>query len=136
MVRMALALLAVMVPAPSSGGLPTASAQAAQGNAGKVDIVLVAGCLRERSAGSWMLVGATAPTPSNANTPQKGEIPTAHVNGALEFRLIGVSEFDLATLRDQTVVVKALLIKASPVSRLNITSVVPALPNCPPGAAR
>ena len=98
--------------------------------------MLVAGCLRERGAGNWMLVGATAPTPSNAVAPLKSEIPTAHVNGTLEFRLIGVSEFDLPKRRDQTVAVKALLIQATPVSRLNITSVAPALPDCAPGTAK
>jgi hypothetical protein len=132
MLSAAFALLAVVGLAPASSG----AAPSAQAGPAKVDIVLVAGCLRERGSGNWMLVGATAPTPSNANAPTKGEIPTAHVNGTLEFRLIGVSEFDLPKLRGQTVAVKALLIRATPVSRLNITSVAPALPNCAPGDAK
>ena len=33
--------------------------------------------------------------------------------------------------RDQSVIVKGLHIKASPVSRLNITSVTMVAPNCP-----
>ena len=134
MLRAAFPLLAVVVLAPAPSG--AAPAAAAQASPAKVDIVLVAGCLRERGAGNWMLVGASAPTPSNANAPVKSEIPVAHVNGTLEFRLIGVSEFDLPKLRGQTVAVKALLIRATPVSRLNITSVVPALPNCAPGDAK
>lgn len=135
MLRAAFALLAVvgLAPAPPDAA---PSAAAAQASPAKVDIVLVAGCLRERGAGNWMLVGATAPTPSNAVAPLKSEIPTAHVNGTLEFRLIGVSEFDLPKRRDQTVAVKALLIQATPVSRLNITSVAPALPDCAPGTAK
>ena len=128
MLRAALALLTVVVLAPAPAGAAPA-AVAAQASPGKVEIVLVAGCLRDRGSGNWMLVGATAPTPSNANAPTKSEIPTAHVNGTLEFRLIGVSEFDLPKLRGQTVAVKALLIRATPVSRLNITSVAPALPS-------
>ena len=44
-------------------------------------------------------------------------------SGKNEFRLIGVSEFKLPAHRDHTVLVKGLHIKATPVSRLNVTSV-------------
>ncbi len=128
-----LAVLAILMMAPALAGAP---ARASQVSPGKVDIVLVSGCIRERGAGNWMLVGATAPTPSNANAPAKSDIPVAHVNGTLEFRLIGVSEFELAKVRDQTVALKGLLIPATPISRLNITSLAPALPNCAPGAPK
>jgi hypothetical protein len=102
----------------------------------KVDIVKVVGCLREQGAGNWMLVSATEPEISNANAPPKSEIPTAPPAGKGEFRLIGVSEFNLPAYRDHTVLVKALHIKASPVSRLNITSVTDVAATCTPSAPK
>jgi len=41
----------------------------------KVDIVSVAGCLKETQPGTWMVVNATDPVPSMANAPSKDEIP-------------------------------------------------------------
>ena len=98
----------------------------------KVDIVKVVGCLREQGGGNWMLVAATEPEISNANAPMRSEVPKEAPAGRSEFRLIGVSEFNLPAYKDHTVLVKALYIKAMPVSRLNITSVTDALPTCAP----
>jgi len=102
----------------------------------KVDIVSVTGCLREQGAGNWMVVAATEPVPSLANAPPKNEIPTAAPDGKLSFKLIGVGEFNLPTLKDRTVVVRGLFIKDAPVSRLNVTSVVEAVPGCAAGAPK
>jgi hypothetical protein len=102
----------------------------------KVDIVSVTGCLREPGAGNWMLVAAKEPVPSLANAPPKDEIPTVAPDGKLSFKLIGVGEFNLPTLRDRTVVVRGLFIKDAPVSRLNVTSVVEAVPGCTAGAPK
>jgi hypothetical protein len=102
----------------------------------KVDIVKVVGCLREQGAGDWMLVAATEPEISNANAPPKDEVPTAAPAGKLEFKLIGVGEFNLPAYKDHTILVKALYIKAMPVSRLNITSVTDALPSCAPSTPK
>jgi hypothetical protein len=113
-------------------GLAPAAAPAQTSN--KVDIVKVVGCLREQSAGNWMLVAATEPEVSNANAPPKAEIPTAPPAGKNEYRLIGVGEFNLPAYRDHTILVKALLIKAAPVSRLNMTSVTDVAGSCTPGA--
>lgn len=104
--------------------------------ANKVEIVSVTGCLREQGRDNWMIVAATDPVPSVANAPAKNEIPSAPPDGRNEFKLIGVSEFNLPTFKDQTVVVKGLFIKAMPVSRLNITSVVTAVTSCAPGAPK
>ena len=87
----------------------------------KIDIVKVVGCLREQGAGNWMLVAATEPQVSNANAPPRNEVPKEAPAGKGEFKLIGVSEFNLPSFKDHTVLVKALLIKAMPVSRLNVT---------------
>jgi hypothetical protein len=102
----------------------------------KVDIVKVVGCLREQGTGNWMLVAATEPEVSNANSPPRNEVPKEAPAGKSTFKLIGVGEFNLPTYRDHTVLVKALYIKDAPVSRLNITSVTDALPNCAAGAPK
>jgi hypothetical protein len=99
----------------------------------KVDIVSVTGCLREATPNNWTVVNATDPVPSIANAPAPKEIPPTPPAGKNEFKLIGVTEFNLPSHKDQTVIVKGLLIKASPVSRLNITSVTAVSPSCPAG---
>ena len=99
----------------------------------KVDIVSVSGCLREPSADTWMLVDATDPVRSSANAPEKKEIPATAPMGKNQFRLIGVSEFNLPVYKDHAVLVKGLHIKAQPVSRLNITSVTTISASCPAG---
>jgi hypothetical protein len=114
-----------------------AAAVAAQTAApSKVEIVSVTGCLRERGVDNWILVAATDPVPSIANAPTAKEIPSTPVAGKNEFQLIGVSEFKLPEHKDHTVVVKGLFIKAMPLSRLNITSVVTAVNSCAPEAGR
>jgi hypothetical protein len=42
-----------------------------------------------------------------------------------------VSEFNLPQHRDKSVIIKGLLIKATPVSRLNMTSVTMVAATCP-----
>jgi hypothetical protein len=96
----------------------------------KVDIVKVSGCLRLQGPDNWMLVAATEPEVSSANAPPRSELPKEPPAGKNQFKLIGVSEFNLPQFKDHTVLVKALYIKAQPVSRLNITSVNDALPTC------
>jgi hypothetical protein len=102
----------------------------------KADIVSITGCLREQGTGNWMLVAATEPVASIANAPQKNELPATPPDGKNSFRLIGVSEFNLPAHKDHTVVVRGLFIKASPVSRLNVTSVTEALPSCAASAPK
>jgi hypothetical protein len=104
----------------------------AQGaSSSKVDIVSVAGCLKESAPNDWRLVNATDPAPSNANAPAQKDIPAGAPVGKNEFKLIGVSEFNLPQHKDHAVIVKALYIKATPLSRLNITSVTTIAPACP-----
>ena len=102
----------------------------------KVEIVSVTGCLREQGAGNWMVVAATDPVPSIANQAQGADIPKTPPDGKNSFRLLGVGEFSLPTLRDRTVVVRGLFIKATPVSRLNMTSIVEAVASCAPSAPK
>jgi hypothetical protein len=108
-----------------------AAAQAAQPPAQKIDIVSVAGCLKEAAPNDWRVVNATDPTPSNANAPAPKEISATPPVGKNEFKLIGVSEFNLPQHKDHAVIVKGLHIKSTPMSRLNITSVTTIAPSCP-----
>jgi hypothetical protein len=117
-------------------GMASLSLEASAQTPNKVDIVKVVGCLREQGTNNWMLVAATEPEASNANAPSKDEIPTAPPAGKNEFRLIGVGEFNLPAYKDHTILVKALFIKATPVSRLNITSVTEVVSSCTPGAGK
>ena len=103
-----------------------------QAAATKVDIVSVTGCLKESSPNNWVIASATDPVPSSANAPAAKELPPAPPAGKNEFKLIGVSEFNLPAHKDRTVVVKGLFIKATPQSRLNITSVTDVAPACVP----
>jgi len=103
-------------------------AQAAPSN--KIDIVSVTGCLKETSPNNWTVTSATDPVASTANAPLAKDIPSAPPAGKNEFKLIGVSEFNLPAHRDHTVVLKGLFIKATPQSRLNVTSVTTVAPTC------
>ena len=96
----------------------------------KVEIVSVTGCLKEQTPNNWVLTGATDPVPSSANAPPAKDLPATPPAGKNEFKLIGVSEFNLPAHKDRTVVLKGLFIKATPQSRLNITSVTDVAPAC------
>ena len=109
---------------------------AAQAPANKVEIVSVTGCLREQGANNWMVVAATDPVPSIANQAPPAELPKTPPAGKNAFKLIGVGEFSLPTLRDRTVVVRGLFIKDTPSSRINMTSVVEAVSTCAPAAPK
>src|SRR2546426_777515 len=104
------------------------AAQAAPSN--KIDIVSVTGCLKESSPNNWTVTSATDPVPSSANAPPAKDIPSTPPAGKNELKLIGVSEFNLPAHRDHTVILKGLFIKATPMSRLNITSVTMVAPTC------
>jgi hypothetical protein len=108
--------------------LGLAAAQASPST--KVEIVSVTGCLKEASPDTWTLTAATDPVPSNANAPAAKEIPSTPPAGGNAYRLIGVSEFNLPAHRDHTVVIKGLFIKATPMSRVNMTSVTMVSPSC------
>jgi hypothetical protein len=102
----------------------------------KVDIVGVTGCLKETPPGSWTLTAATDPVPSSANAPAAKDVPTTAPVGRNQFKLIGVSEFNLPAHRGHTVLVKGLYIKATPVSRLNVTSVTMVAASCTDAAGK
>jgi hypothetical protein len=72
----------------------------------KVPIVAVTGCLKQQGA-DWVLASASEPATSTAGaTPAKeGEAPKL---GKRQFKLIGVTEYNLAAMKDHTVVIKAL----------------------------
>jgi hypothetical protein len=102
---------------------------------GKVDIVMVVGCVRQQGA-DWMLVAATDPLVSTANAPAHADVPTTPPPGKNTFKLTGVGEFAMPAHKDHTVLVKALYNKAMPVTMLNITSLVEAVSTCAPDAPK
>jgi hypothetical protein len=106
---------------------------AAQAPSNKVPVVAVVGCLAEQGT-NWMLTSATEPTPSIANGPPAGEAIKGPTSGKNEYRLIGTSEFDLPAHKGHTVLVKGLFVKATPVSRVNVTSVTMVSTACTPPA--
>ena len=116
-------LLALWIGANSGAQL------VAQSPTDKVPIVAVAGCL-DQQGDKWMLTSATEPEPSVANGPSAGQPYKGPTSGKNAFHLIGVSEYDLPSHKGHTVLIKALYIKAEPVSRLNITSVTMLSPTC------
>jgi hypothetical protein len=100
---------------------------------GKVEDVRVVGCLKQEGK-DWLLTNATDPMP---NTPPKPDatkaapVPqTAPAPGANQFKLIGVDVFHLPARKDQRVEVTGLLIRAKPMDRINITTVVPVATTC------
>lgn len=114
-------------------GSGRALAQAAPASK-KVEIVSVTGCLQEAAPNRWTLTSATDPVPSNANAPSAKDRPATPPAGTNAFSLIGVSEFNLPAHRDHTVTIKGLFIKATPMSRVNMTSVTMVSPSCVPPA--
>ena len=102
----------------------------------KIEIVSVTGCLKEAAPTAWTLTAATDPVPSSANAPTAKEVPAVPPSGKNEFTLIGVSEFNLPAYKDHAVIVKGLLIKATPTSRLNITSITNVSPSCAPAPGK
>ncbi len=124
-----LLMLATLVAATAA----SAGRAGAQAPADKVPIVAVTGCLTAQGP-DWMLTSATEPVPSIANGPPAGEAITGPTSGKASYRLIGVSEFDLPAHKGHTMLIKGLLIKAAPVSRVNVTSVTMVSTACAPAA--
>ena len=102
----------------------------------KVEIVSVTGCLKEAPPNNWTLTSATDPVPSNANAAAPKDIPATPPAGKNEFKLIGVSEFNLPAHKDHTVIIKGLFIRATPTSRVNMTSVTMVSASCAPAPVK
>jgi hypothetical protein len=124
-------VLAALLLAVLTGSALQASAQT-PAKLDKADIVAVTGCLKESAPNTWTLINATEPVASNANAPSPKEVAAAPKKGTSQYQLIGVTVFNLPAHKDQTVLIKGLHIKATPMSRLNITSVTTVAPSCEP----
>jgi len=115
---------AAQEPAPTRGAPPAAK---------KVENVRVVGCLK-RTGADWLLTAATDPVPNAppgrgaAATPPAAAAPPPP--GRNQYKLIGVAEFNLPSRENQRVAVTGLFITATPVSRINITTVVPVASAC------
>jgi hypothetical protein len=121
----ALGVVAMLVVGSTSGATTRAQAPT-----DKVPIVAVTGCVAEQPDKTWMLTAATDPVPSIANAPPATQPHSGPTRGKNSFRLIGTSEFDLPKHLGHIVLVKGLLVKATPVSRINVTSVTMIAATC------
>jgi hypothetical protein len=97
----------------------------------KIEVISVVGCLKQEAPNEWRLANATDPAPSRAGTPSPDEVPKEPAVGKNQYKLIGVSEFPLNDKKDKTVYVRGMYIKASPLNRINITSVTTVAATCP-----
>ncbi len=100
----------------------------------KAEVVASVGCLREASPNTWTLDQATDPVPSHANAVAPKEVEKMPRRGKHQFQLIGVTVFNLPAHRGHTVLIKGTEVKATPMSRLNVTSVTMVAPTCEPAA--
>lgn len=98
----------------------------------KIEIVSSVGCLKLEGTNDWRLTNATDPTPSRGGTPSPDQVPKEPTAGKNQFKLIGISEFPLSDKKDKTVYVRGMYIKASPMNRINITSVTVVSASCVP----
>jgi hypothetical protein len=115
----------VLLGAGIAALVAAASMASAQSPGQKVEVVQMTGCLKE-AAGSWTLVGATDPIPvtrAPAPTPQAAA-------GKSQAQLLGVAEFDMPSHKNHLVTARGLFVKASPIGRLNVTSVVNVADSC------
>ena len=96
------------------------------GSVPNFSLVLVVGCLEQRSDGEWMVVNATEPVRARFSAPDSGaEGPDASVRplGVLTFYLMDAAYTRPEPLKGQTVEVRGLLIREPGEPRLNVTSI-------------
>ncbi len=99
----------------------------------KAQDVRVFGCLKLEGK-DWLLTNATEPISNAPPSPGAAKAPPVNASppppGPHQFKLIGVDVFHLPTRKDQRIEVTGLLIPAKPMSRINLTTVVPVAPTC------
>ena len=89
-------------------------------------LVLVVGCLEQRSDGEWTVVKATEPVRTRESVPDSGAAEpdaSARPLGALTFYLMDAAYARPEPLKGQTVEVRGLLIREPGEPRLNVTSI-------------
>jgi hypothetical protein len=79
----------------------------------------------ENAPNTWTLVSATDPVPSSANAPRRRTSRDA-AGGQERVPAHRRVRVQSAAHKDHTVVIKGLFIKATPTSRINVTSVTTA----------
>ena len=121
------------LPGPGRGGnAPPEFAGPPQGP-DDLPIVEVVGCLTEGSTSStWLVTKATEPVRSTPGFSKAEELRAAETKafGSLQFRLIGLVELGPSEHKGHKVAVKGMLIKDAAETRLNVTSLMTASPNC------
>jgi hypothetical protein len=115
--------------------IDASAVQQRQGQTRKRDaeIVMVVGCLAHRAGAMWIISNATEPIESNspATTNAALEEAAAGALGTQTFQLLGIRFFEPERHNGHKVSVKGVLIKATPESRLNVTSLQTVRATCP-----
>ena len=96
------------------------------GSVPNFSLVLVVGCLEQRSDGEWMVVNATEPVRARESVPDSsaaGPDASARPLGALTFYLMDAAYAQPEPLKGGTVEVRGLLIREPGEPRLNVTSI-------------
>lgn len=119
------AVVAMLSAAPETG-LAGLSAS------GKNEVVSVMGCVKA-SGDSWLLVQATAPTPATDGVKPAPKTPTF---GGNQFKLVGVTPFNLPSRNGQAVIAQGLVVKTRGEALFNVTSILTIAETCQPSATR
>jgi len=100
----------------------------------EIQMVTVVGCLQQQTSGDlpWMLSKATEGTPSETAFTSQDEVDESkdRALGTLDYRLLGVGEFDIEPHVGHKVQVKGLEVMLDGERRLNITSFQHLAPAC------
>ena len=98
---------------------------------GAVPIVEVVGCLAQGAGRAWTLTNGTEPVAAAVGSRAE-DITAAGAKplGALQYRLIGVTDLNPAEHKGHKVAVKGLLIKDAAETRLNVISIHSAAASC------
>ena len=122
-----------LTPDPAILSLIQIQGKDGPGSVPNFSLVLVVGCLEQRSDGEWMVVNATEPIRARDSVPGSGAAgpdALARPLGALTFYLMDAEYARPEPLKGQTVEVRGLLIREPGEPRLNVTSIQSLGSNC------
>jgi hypothetical protein len=121
-------------------------AQTSVSKSKRVPIVSTTGCLTQVAADNWLVTyatDATVVTPLSSRGDEAGAPASAtgvtvpnQTSGKNTYKLVGVDEFAPALHKNQTVLVKGLLIDAGVEKRINVTVLQMMSETCTPTTRR
>jgi hypothetical protein len=107
----------------AAAGGAYAQGQPPKSNPDLPSVVEVAGCLSQSGA-NWILENATDPATATTSftTPEAVKAAADKPLGTQQYRLLGVSPFNVEPHKGHKIVVRGLLIKTGSDTRINLTS--------------